>query len=311
VANEVKKLAAEVGYNGGFIVMPGCDIDWTVTDENLRALIDTCASIKYPMDIEALGDLSKVYLPGHPQHPGMRKISTESDPLVRMGIQKTRPAERTPEQEVFFNLADAILEYDGDKVMEWTKKGLERGITPQRIIFDGLSLGMKMAGDMYERNERFITDMLKSAKTMEKAMPILTPLLEAEGAGAVKKETVIMGLVRGNAQDIGKNLVCLMLKANGYKVIDLGKNVKPEQFVEAARAHDAVAIGMSVMTNSSVVYAEETVEAIKSQGQAGNCLVMVGGAGMNEQIASKMGVKYGSDANAAVALVNDYLAAVA
>lgn len=308
VANEVKKLAAEVGYNGGFICMPGCDIDWTVPDENLRALIDTCASIKYPMDVEALGDLSKVYLPGHPKHPGMRKRSTEADPLVRMGIQKTRTAERTQEEEVFFNLADAILEYDGGKVLEWTKKGLERGLTPQRIILDGLSLGMKMAGDLYERNERFITDMLKSARTMEKAMPILTPLLEAEGAGAGKKETVIMGLVRGNAQDIGKNLVCLMLKANGYKVIDLGKNVKPEQFVEAAKSHNAVAVGMSVMTNSSVVYAEETVEALKLQVQAEKCLVMVGGAGMNEQIAANMGVKYGSDANAAVTLVKNYIA---
>lgn len=313
VANEVKKLAAEVGYNGGFICMPGCDIDWTVPDENLHAMMDTCASIKYPIDIEALGDLRKIYLAGQPEHPGTRKISTENDPLVQMGIHKTGISERTPEEEVFFSLADAILEYDGDKVVEWTNKGLALGLTPQQIIFDGLSLGMKMAGDLYEHNQRFITDMLKSSRTMEKAMPILTPLLEAsdEVKGGREKRTVIMGLVRGNSQDIGKNLVGLMLKANGYTVVDLGKNVRPEQFVEAAQSHNAVAIGMSVMTNSSVIYAEETVKALKSQDQLDNYFVMVGGAAMEEEIAVGMGVKYGPDANAAVALVDDFVAEVA
>ncbi|TYP58546.1 MtaA/CmuA family methyltransferase [Thermosediminibacter litoriperuensis] len=309
VAREVKKLAVEVGYNGGFICMPGCDIDWTVPEENLRALIETCASIKYPIDIEALGDLSDVYLPGHPKHPGMRKASTDNDQMVRMGIRKTHQVKKTPEEEVYFNLADAVMEYDDDKVVEWTKKGLELGLTPQQIIFNGLSLGMKMVGDLYERNERFVTDMLKSAKTMEKAIAILAPMMEASGSGYGKKETVVMGLVRGNTQDIGKNLVVLMLKANGYNVIDLGKNVKPEEFIEAAEANNAVAIGMSVMTNSSVTYAEKTVKLLKEKGLADKYLVMTGGAAMNEQIAARIGAKYGSDANAAVSLVKEHLAA--
>ncbi|OLN27388.1 MtaA/CmuA family methyltransferase [Desulfosporosinus metallidurans] len=312
VAKEVKKLAVEVGYNGGFICMPGCDIDWTVPEENMRALIDTCASIKYPIDIEALGDLSDVYLAGQPKHSGMRKISTENDQQVRMGINKTQ-TQKTPEAEILFKLADAITEYDGDKVVELTNKGLELGITPQQIIFDGLSLGMKMVGDLYERNERFITDMLKSAKTMEKAMPILIPLLEASGAGAGEgnKETVVMGLIRGNTQDIGKNLVVLMLKANGFKVIDLGKNVTPEQFIEAAEANNAVAIGISVMTNSSVNYAEKVTKMLNEQGKSDKYLVMTGGAAMNEKIAEQIGTKYGSDANAAVSLVRNRIAATA
>lgn len=309
VAREVKKLVAEVGYNGGFICMPGCDIDWTVPEENLRALIDTCASIKYPIDIEALGDLSDVYLPGHPKHPGRRKISTDNDQLIRMGIKKAFEARKTPEEEVYVNLADAVMEYDEEKAVEWTKKGLELGLTPQQIIFNGLSVGMRMVGDLYERNERFVTDMIKSAKVMEKAVAILAPLMEASGTGSGKKETVVMGLVRGNTQDIGKNLVVLMLKANGYNVIDLGKNVKPEQFIEAAEANNAVAIGMSVMTNSSVTYAEKAVQLLKEKGLADKYLVMVGGSAMNEEIAGRIGATYGSDANAAVSLVKEYLAA--
>jgi MtaA/CmuA family methyltransferase len=309
VANEVKKLAAEVGYNGGLIVMPGCDIDWTIPDENMRAMIDTCASIKYPMDIQALGDLSNVYLAGHPKHPGKRAPSTAGD--VDVAEAKTTHKAATPKDEVNEKLVEAIMEYDGDKAIEWVKKGLERGMTAQEIVFDGLSLGMKVVGDMYERNERFVTDMLKAAKTMDKAMPILTPLLESSGGDGGPTGTVVVGLVRGNTQDIGKNLVCLMLKANGFKVIDLGKNVKPEQFIETAEKEGAVAIGMSVMTNSSTVYVEKVKELLDKAGKGSKFLLMCGGAAANKGVADKMGVKYGLDANAAVSLVRDHVQAAA
>jgi MtaA/CmuA family methyltransferase len=309
VANETKKLAAEVGYNGGFICMPGCDIDWTIPDENLRAMIDTCASIKYPMDVQALGDLSRVYLPGHPNHVGKRAPSTAGD--VDVAEAKTHHKPRTPQEEVNEKLVEAIMEYDGDKAIEWVNKGLERGMSAQDIVFDGLSLGMKVVGDMYERNERFVTDMLKAAKTMDKAMPILTPLLETSGGGSGATGTVIVGLVRGNTQDIGKNLVCLMLKANGFKVIDLGKNVKPEQFIDTAEKEGAVAIGMSVMTNSSAVYVEKVKELLDNSGKSSKYLLMCGGAAANKGMAEKMGVRYGLDANAAVSLVKDHIQAAA
>jgi methylmalonyl-CoA mutase cobalamin-binding domain/chain len=178
-------------------------------------------------------------------------------------------------------------------------------------VFDGLSLGMKIVGDMYERNERFVTDMLKAAKTMDKAMPILTPILESSGSADGPTGTVVVGLVRGNTQDIGKNLVCLMLKANGYKVIDLGKNVKPEQFLATAEENDAVAIGMSVMTNSSTVYVEKVVELLEGQGKSDKYLLMTGGAAINRANAEQMGTRYGSDANAAVSLVKNHLASSA
>lgn len=304
VRNEVKKLAAEVGYNGGMIVMPGCDIDWNVPDENLHAMIQQCADIKYPMDIASLGDLSNVYLAGHPKHPGKRAPSTDGDDAMKE-LWANTGKDATPIDEVNQKLVEAIMEYDGDKAIEWTKEGLERGMAAKDIVFDGLSLGMKIVGDMYERNERFVTDMLKAAKTMDKAMPVLTPLLEASGSGSGPTGTVVVGLVRGNTQDIGKNLVCLMLKANGFKVIDLGKNVKPEQFIETAEKEGAIAIGMSVMTNSSSVYVRKVKEMLEEQGKSETYLLMCGGAAANKGIAKDIGVAYGIDANAAVSLVRD------
>jgi len=308
VEMEVKKLAVEAGYNGGFLCMPGCDIDWTIPDENLKALVDTCASIKYPMDIDSFGDLSNIYLPGNPQHPATRVNTTEGDAAVLAGEQGKMKTD-TPEGEVYAKLVEAIMEYDGDKAIEWTNKGLELGLTPQQIVFDGLSLGMKIVGDMYERNERFVTDMMKAAKTMEKAMPIIEPLLEASGSAEGPTGTVVVGLVRGNTQDIGKNLVCLMLKANGFKVIDLGKNVKPEEFLNTAKENDAVAIGMSVMTNSSAVYVEKLVDLVKEGKLEDKFVLVCGGASANVGLARKFGIHYGSDANAAVSIVRDKIAA--
>jgi methylmalonyl-CoA mutase cobalamin-binding domain/chain len=122
---------------------------------------------------------------------------------------------------------------------------------------------------------------------------------------------VVVGLVRGNTQDIGKNLVCLMLKANGFKVIDLGKNVKPEEFIETAEKNNAIAIGMSVMTNSSTVYVEKVVEMLKQQGKADKYLLMTGGAAANKGIANNFGIRYGQDANAAVDLVRERVAMAA
>jgi methylmalonyl-CoA mutase cobalamin-binding domain/chain len=268
----------------------------------MHAMIDTCASIKYPMDVAALGDLSNVYLAGHPKHPGTRDNSTAGDEAVASGKGEHKAPEGS-QGEVNEKLVEAIMEYDGEKAKEWTQKGLDRGMSAQAIVFDGLSLGMKIVGDMYERNERFVTDMLKAAKTMDKAMPLLIPLLEASGSGDGPTGTVVVGLVRGNTQDIGKNLVCLMLKANGFKVIDLGKNVKPEQFVQTAEENEAIAIGMSVMTNSSTVYVQKTKDLLEEKGLGDKYLLMCGGAAANRPIAREMGVEYGTDANAAVALV--------
>ncbi|MCL4368549.1 MAG: MtaA/CmuA family methyltransferase [Actinobacteria bacterium] len=306
VAREVKRLAVDVGYNGGWICMPGCDIDWTVPEANLRALIDTCASIKYPLDVEALGDLTGVYLPGDPRHPATRLNTTAHDPQVLAAVTGGLAA-NSPAQEVYRNLVQGILDYDRGRVEVWVSKGLELGLTPKELVFDGLALGMKTIGDLYERNERFVTDMLKASRTMDAAMAILAPLLEQAGSeGTVG--TVVMGLVRGNTQDIGKNLVSLMLQAAGYKVIDLGKNVKPEEFVRVARENEAVAIGMSVMTDSSVPYVEEVVRLVKDAGRSEEAVLMVGGASANAKLAERLGIEYGPDANAAVAIVQKHSA---
>ena len=302
VAREVKRLAVDVGYNGGWICMPGCDIDWKVPDENLRALIDTCASLTYPLDIAALGDLSDVYLPGSPLHPATRRNTTAQDPQVLAATRGDLPR-TSPEQEVYANLITGVMDYDSDAMVTWINKGLELGLTPKQLVFEGLALGMKTVGDLYERKQRFVTDMLKASRTMDAAMQVLGPRIEQEG-GEGAEGTVILGLVKGNTQDIGKDLVRLMLRSASYKVVDLGKNVKPESFVAAAKEHDAVAIGMSVMTDSSVPYVEDVVKLADEAGLRDHVSLLIGGAAANAELAEQLGVDYGSDANAAVSILH-------
>jgi MtaA/CmuA family methyltransferase len=317
VAGEVRKLAVEAGQDGGFAVMPGCDIDWNVPEENLFALTRTAASITYPVDVAALGDLTHVHLPGHPLHRASRKGSGcghRSAAAASPGIDDHTPAspgidDHTPAREVLDRLIDAVLEYDGDKALSWARAGLELGMSAQTILLDGLCEGMRIEGQLYERNERFVSDMVKASRTIDQALGLLTPLLESSGESEGPTGTVVMGLVRGNTQDIGKNLVSLMLRAHGFTVHDLGKNVRPEQFLKAAGETGAVAIGMSVMTNSSAVYVEKTAALVREQGKQDAYFLMMGGAAATPALARKFGVAYGRDAGEAVTLVRRHLAA--
>ncbi|MFN8629254.1 MAG: MtaA/CmuA family methyltransferase [Chloroflexota bacterium] len=302
VAAESRKLAVEVGLEGGFVLMPGCDIDWTVPAANLHALMATAASITYPIDVEALGDLSGVAIAGHPEHRGKRASST-----ARAAAAPSAATGASADDRVLATLVDAVLEYDGNRAVAAATEGLRLGMTPQRLVFDGLAAGMRIVGDLYERNERFVVDMVKAARTMDQAMTVITPVIERSADGAKPAGIVVLGLIRGNTQDIGKNLVALMLRANGYRVIDLGKNVRPEAFLAAADEHGADAIGVSVMLNASVAYVEELVELARGQGRRE--LVMFGGAAATRDIGERLGIAYGADANDAVRILRDGLAA--
>jgi methanogenic corrinoid protein MtbC1 len=295
VRKEALALATRVGYNGGFVLAAGCDTDWNVPDENFHAMVQAAMDVTYPLDPEKFAaELEGVFLPGEKEYA--HRQASKLIPVSKV---------TTPEEKLLQDLSDAVLTYDGDRCRELAEKGLEMGMSAKQLIFDGLSVGMRISGDKYERNELFVVDMLKSSKAMDKALEILVPLIRkdvAETSGA----KIVLGLVRGNTQDIGKNLVSLMLTANGYDVIDLGKNVKPETFVETAEKEGADIIAMSVMTNSSVTYVRKTLEALESHGVRNKYGLMFGGAGANKKIGEELGIFYGADANDAVTYVKEW-----
>ena len=188
---------------------------------------------------------------------------------------------------------------------ELTKKALETGTAPAEILNDGLIAAMAAVGQKFSENKIFVPQMLLSAKAMSAAMTHLKPYFST---GAVtQKGTVIIGTVMGDLHDIGKNLCAMMIEGSGYKVIDLGIDVKPEQFVEALKQHPGAFIGASALLTTTMVNIESVVKAVRAVDP--NCKVIVGGAPLNEDFAKKTGANfYGKDPQAGINYLNSQMA---
>jgi 5-methyltetrahydrofolate--homocysteine methyltransferase len=188
---------------------------------------------------------------------------------------------------------------------ELTKKALEEGITPAEILDNGLVAAMAIVGQKFSENKIFIPQMLLAAKAMSAAMVHLKPYFST---GVVsKKGTVIIGTVVGDLHDIGKNLCAMMIEGSGYEVIDLGVDVKPEQFVEALKQNPGAFIGTSALLTTTMVNIESVIKAVRVIDP--NCKIMVGGAPLNEEFAKKIGANfYGKDPQAGINYLNSQVA---
>lgn len=183
---------------------------------------------------------------------------------------------------------------------ELTKKALEEGIAPAQILEEGLVSAMAVVGQKFSENKIFVPQMLLSAKAMNAAMVHLKKFFSS--GEVTKKGTVIMGTVMGDLHDIGKNLCAMMIEGSGYEVIDLGVDVKPEQFAEKLKEHPGACIGVSALLTTTMVNIELVVKAVRAVDPA--CKVMVGGAPLNADFAKKVGADfYGRDPQADI----DYL----
>lgn len=178
---------------------------------------------------------------------------------------------------------------------ELTRKALEEGITPSQILEEGLVSAMAVVGQKFSENKIFVPQMLLSAKAMNAAMVHLKKYFTS--GEVTKKGTVIMGTVMGDLHDIGKNLCAMMIEGSGYEVIDLGVDVKPEQFAEALKKHPGACIGVSALLTTTMVNIELVVKAVKAVDP--NCKVIVGGAPLSTDFAQKVGADfYGRDPQA-------------
>ena len=188
---------------------------------------------------------------------------------------------------------------------ELTRKALDAGISPAQILDEGLVAAMSVVGQKFSENKIFVPQMLLSAKAMSAAMVHLKPYFSS---GAIaKKGTVIVGTVMGDLHDIGKNLFAMMIEGAGYEIVDMGVDVKPDQFVEALKQHPNAFIGVSALLTTTMVNIEQVVNAVRSVEP--NCKVMVGGAPLNADFAKKIGADfYGKDPQAGINYLNSHVA---
>ncbi len=198
--------------------------------------------------------------------------------------------------------------YDGyaDEIVAEVKECLSRGMTPYEVLTKGLVAGMEIVGDDFRDGILFVPEVLMAAKAMKAGMAVLRPLL-AE-TGAPKIGSMVIGTVKGDIHDIGKNLVAMMMEGAGFEVHNLGINVSVEQFLEAIYEHKPDILGMSALLTTTMPYMRVVIDALKEEGIRGDIIVLVGGAPLNEAFAEDIGADaYCRDAAVAVETAKKFM----
>ena len=201
--------------------------------------------------------------------------------------------------EILQALYDETLVGNGPRVLELTRQGLDAGLSPESMLFDALIPSLEEVGARFERGDYFVPEMLIAARAMQGALDILRPLLAETGAKPLGK--FLMGTVKGDVHDIGKNLVDIMLEGAGFNVVDLGVQVAPETFVEAVHEHKPDVVGFSAFLTTTMPMFKVNIEALEKAGLRDDVIVMVGGAPVTQEYADAVGADgYSADASSAV-----------
>jgi methylmalonyl-CoA mutase cobalamin-binding domain/chain len=210
------------------------------------------------------------------------------------------------EEEILKGLYDNTLVGNAPEVKDLTNQGLEEGLDPEKMLYDALIPSLEEVGARFERGDFFVPEMLIAARAMQGALDILRPLLAETGAKQVG--TYVMGTVKGDVHDIGKNLVNIMLEGAGFTVYDLGVNVAPEVFVEKVREHEPDIVGFSAFLTTTMPMFKANINALEKAGIRDEVIVMVGGAPVTQEYADAVGADgYAADASTAVRLAKDLI----
>ncbi|MDP2952623.1 MAG: corrinoid protein [Chloroflexota bacterium] len=208
--------------------------------------------------------------------------------------------------ETLSMLSQSLIDGDAQKVKELTQKALEQGISPEDILSQGLTPAMDVVGERFSNGEYFLPEVLFSARAMKAAMEVLEPI--GESRRVPPRARMVLGSVKGDVHDIGKNLVAIMMRGAGFEVIDLGTDVPPEKFVEAVERTGAELVGMSALTSATMLFMKSTIEALVKAELRNRVKIMVGGAIVRPAYAQSIGADgYAPNAVSAVAKARELL----
>lgn len=203
-------------------------------------------------------------------------------------------------------LSESIISGKKDQVEQLTQQSLDEGIAPREILNNGLLAGMEVVGKKFKANEFYVPEVLIAARAMKAGMQILKPKLADTGVEPIAR--VLLGTVKGDLHDIGKNLVGMMLEGGGFEVIDAGVDVGPEKFVELAKENKTTIIGMSALLTTTMVNMKSAVEALKGSELKDQVKIIVGGAPVTDSYATEIGADgYAPDAASSVDLAKSLI----
>lgn len=201
--------------------------------------------------------------------------------------------------DILKEISENLQKGQASKVAELVKKALDQGIEPMKVLNDGMVAGMNIVGIKFRNNEMFVPEVLIAARAMKAGMEILRPILTETGIEPIGK--IVIGTVKGDLHDIGKNLVKMMLEGGGFEVIDLGTDVSAEKFLEAVNQYHPDIVGMSALLTTTMTYMKTVIEELKNTGMRDKVIVMVGGAPVTDHYAKEIGADgYAKDAASAV-----------
>ncbi len=196
-------------------------------------------------------------------------------------------------------IADNLIKGKAPQVKELVQKVLDEDVDVEKVLNEGLVAGMSVVGAKFKANEFYIPEVLIAARAMKAGMGILRPILAEKNIKGVG--TVVLGTVRGDLHDIGKNLVAMMLEGAGFEVIDLGVDVSPEKFIETAKEKKADLVGLSALLTTTMTSMKDVVKAVADSGLKDKVKVMIGGAPLTQSYADEIGADgYAPDAASAV-----------
>jgi len=203
--------------------------------------------------------------------------------------------------EILEQMSAAVIKGRAKEVKALMEQALAADVPPGQILNEGLVAGMSVIGEKFKKNEVYVPEVLIAARAMKAGMDLLRPKLVA--SGVEPKGVAVIGTVKGDLHDIGKNLVGMMLEGSGFSVVDGGVDVSPERFVELAREHNANIIGVSALLTTTMTNMKLVVDAVAASDLAGKCKVIIGGAPVTQAFCDEIKADgYSSDAASAAEL---------
>jgi corrinoid protein of di/trimethylamine methyltransferase len=191
------------------------------------------------------------------------------------------------EKDLLDDLREGVVEYDEDRVREAAQKVVDEGLNAYNAVMNGLAAGMEIVGDLYDKQEYFVPEMLLCADALYVGLDILKPHIKPEDLGDRAKGQVVIGTVQGDVHDIGKNIIKMMFEVAGFEVHDLGKDVPLEKFVEEQLRTDSEIVALSAMMTTTMMGMKKAIEMIKEKNP--NVAIMLGGAPVTKDTADLFG----------------------
>ena len=214
-------------------------------------------------------------------------------------------------EEIFKNLFDAVVELDAQKGKDAATLLIKENYSPLEGIENGLSKGMTVIGEKFNKLEIFLPELMMAAEVFNAAMTILKPHIATDSSGkskSAKKGTVLIGTVKGDIHKIGKDIVAMLLETGGFEVHNIGEDVSTSAFIEEAGKVDADIIALSSLLTTTMAAQKDLIDVLKELGQREKYLIMVGGAPISQKWADEIGADiYGEDAERAVSLASEFM----